>query len=229
MRVPVSDAMLHGRSRSRFLTRVTETHLSRRFRPSASALHLALCKEHDRLNSNLQLVKAKWLSLMSNSGGSVLSEEETRVARAFSANMPVTLPKAFKLKSDSDKSFRTPSKEISPPSTLSRRQTFLKTATSKSFVASKASIEPDPVSEEEQELQITSGDREARSNTISLDNWVKANPEQGSSRKNSSGSGSNSNGQRVASLNPLTADIPKKSAGKKVQAALSRTLTKMER
>ena len=111
-----------------------------KFRPSASALHHTLCKEHDRLNASLNRVKAKWLKLSSKAEGSgeSLNEEEQRMTRTFSMNMPEELPEggsipvtkdepaptdltlcvtppslvaAFKVKSDSDKSTRTLSKE----------------------------------------------------------------------------------------------------------------------
>lgn len=102
-------------------------------------------------------------------------------------------------------------------SIASRRQTFLQQA-SKKLGTSQANItftEPNEPLEEEQEEQIITGDREARSNTISQERWE---------RKHSY----NKMKEVVKSTNPLANVGPGKKKKGKVRKVISKAVTKLD-
>ena len=160
-------------------------------RPSAAALHVALCKEHDRLNELLVRVKDKWKSNTVNDPGEERNAE---------FEIPDDLPRAFKLKSASDslQSNKTSiERGVAPQSSMSSfRRSNLGMKTSPSFgpIAASTSNISDLTEEEQLEL-ITMGDEESQRSLVSVSSWEM--------QEKSSKSGSF---RKITANNPLAAD-----------------------
>ncbi|GMH72651.1 hypothetical protein TL16_g05970 [Triparma laevis f. inornata] len=152
-------------------------------RPSASAILVALCKEHDRINELLMKVKDKWKS---NTNSDLALAEEERKAMV---DIPEELPKAFRMKSASDRSLRSgggSEREMSKQSSMTsfRKSRGIVKGTSPTFgpVPTSTSNVGDLTEEEELE-QITIGDEESQRSLISMKSWESQSAKSGSFRK----------------------------------------------